>query len=134
MVFWQATSRWGSGISSYAVVANPRWSSGDYGAPDRTPNAQDDINANINFTHLHPEYAAIFNDVMRDTNHPVVALQVCFTVLFQSAYYDLIDRFHVLHNIMTISFVQALKPASMSALLAVTAALALHITVTASTS
>src|SRR5436190_8870397 len=36
----------------------------------------------------HQAQAAVFNDIVRDTRHPALALQAQYTTLFGMAYYD----------------------------------------------
>jgi hypothetical protein len=86
--------------------------------------ANDAIN---NFTYIHPAYAAIFNDVLRETDHPALALHSHFTALHLATCYGIIDLFDVLAPATTISLLQVLHPDTLSYSLVVTAIIVAHL-------
>ena len=97
----------------------------DYIASNISPS--DDVNRN--YTYPHPVYAAIFNNVLRETRHPALALQSHFTALYEAAYYEVLDRYNVFAPATTISFVQALRPVSLVFLIVVSAVLLVNLLV-----
>lgn len=114
------------GVHNISIIMCQTCDSGDYGQPEPTWATAIAVVA-PNYIYPHPVYAKIFNDVIRDTNHPALALQAHFTNLYRSAYYDVIDQFNISDYATVVSFVQVLKPMNMSVLLAVIAPLCIHL-------
>jgi hypothetical protein len=84
-----------------------------------------------NFSYIHPAYAAIFNDVLREADHPADAIQSVLTALHLNAYYEILDRFTISQTATTTSIVQALRPDNASFLFVVTAMIVLHLLISA---
>jgi hypothetical protein len=57
--------------------------------------------------HLH---VAVFNDIVRDTRHPALALQSLYTTLFGMTYYDRLDQYNISAQATTVQKVEIQCP------------------------
>ncbi|MCJ1280336.1 hypothetical protein MMC21_008163 [Puttea exsequens] len=73
--------------------------------------------------------AAVFNDILKTTRHPALAIQAQFTTLFGMAYYDHAFQFDISAPATTTSFTDVLMPVQWTGVIAVAAVLALHLCV-----
>jgi hypothetical protein len=121
------TQSLGSGVPNVSIIMCETCDSGDYGLLLPVLTSAEANAVTPHYIYPHPIYAKIFSDIIRDTNHPALALQTHFTNLYRSAYYDAIDQFNVSDYATVVSFVQVLKPTNMSVLLAVIAPLCIHL-------
>ncbi|MCJ1380587.1 hypothetical protein MMC17_003695 [Xylographa soralifera] len=74
-----------------------------------------------------PAQAAVFNDILKATRHPALAIQAQFTTLFGMAYYDHTFQFDVSTNATTTSFTDILVPMQWTGLYAVATVLVVHL-------
>ena len=80
-----------------------------------------------NPTSIDTAYTALFNDIVRDTDHPALALQAHLTSLYGSAYYDLLTFNNVLSSANTTLMALVLIPENKRPLVAVIIILAIHL-------
>ena len=63
-------------------------------------------------TEVHPALSTIFNDVVRHTKHPALAIQAIFTILAGMSYVDTIELFTGYTSVTYSNYVPILKPTS----------------------
>jgi hypothetical protein len=61
--------------NNFSIMMCTNCEYGDYGAVSDEFSSLGIYGATNNFTYIHPAYAAIFNDVLREANHPAHAIQ-----------------------------------------------------------
>jgi hypothetical protein len=80
-----------------------------------------------NYVVAHQAQAAVFNDIVRDTRHPALALQAQYTTLFAMAYYDHAFQFDYNTSAAMTSVEQALAPTGWTGFAIVVSILAVHL-------
>jgi hypothetical protein len=75
----------------------------------------------------HQAQAAVFNDIVRDTRHPALALQAQYTTLFGMGYYDHAFQFDYNASANMASIEQALAPTGRTGFTVVVSILAVHL-------
>jgi len=58
----------------------------------------------------NPLHIAVFNDIVRDTRHPALALQSLYTTLFGMTYYDRLEQFNISAQATTVQKVEVERP------------------------
>ena len=71
--------------------------------------------------------AAVFNDILKESRHPALAIQAQFTTLFGMAYYDHTFQFDASANATTTSFTDVLVPMQWTGFYAVATVLVVHV-------
>ncbi|KAF3935217.1 hypothetical protein ABW19_dt0201041 [Dactylella cylindrospora] len=69
----------------------------------------------------------IFNDILRDTSRPAIAIQSLMTIRYGVAYYDNLPRFDAVGQALIRTSKEVLRPVSRKFLWAVTTVLSLHV-------
>jgi hypothetical protein len=81
----------------------------------------------VSYQFAHQAQAAVFNDIVRDTRHPALALQAHYTTLFSMAYYEHAFQFDHNTSATTSSVEEALAPTGRTGFTMVVTVLAVHL-------
>ncbi|KAH7406761.1 hypothetical protein DE146DRAFT_630052 [Phaeosphaeria sp. MPI-PUGE-AT-0046c] len=85
-----------------------------------------------NSINLHPHMSSLFQDIVKRTGHPALALQTIYSIITQSAYYEDAAAFNVGYNAIWVTIQLAVVPLMWFGFLIVTGLLAFHLIMVAS--
>ncbi len=80
-----------------------------------------------NASFVNQQLSQIYSDALNATDHPSIALPALLTIVYTSAYYDILPQFTLSGLTQIVSFVETLIPVSIVPLIAVVLIVSLHL-------